>query len=201
MSSMYRAAPVTLSRPSLRGTDFPMTFSSIMQNLPRQSSGATHRASHFTASCLSEKLPVAEYQLSSQIRRFYHTPKFVSQVWRYGMTMIQTFFGHHELTFWVDNYQVGFEPFRNLTFASVAARESSGFCRHPPSEVIQGESPFRRFGPHYWQGHGETRNAASRAFKISFFELLHCWRTRRVISGYKIDDSVLQTLPQLFPIL
>ena len=30
MSSMYRVAPVTLSRPSLRGTDLPMMCSSVI---------------------------------------------------------------------------------------------------------------------------------------------------------------------------
>src|SRR6266851_5167104 len=54
MSSMYRAAPVTLSRPSLRGTDLPMMCASVMPNLyysiviPSEA-----RDLHFAANCRS----------------------------------------------------------------------------------------------------------------------------------------------------
>src|SRR6266478_619633 len=101
MSSMYRAAPVTLSRPSLRGTDLPMMCSSVMpihvtvlsslQSChPEQSEGSVvcrglpvprfarnnniSLEANLSPSSPSAELATAEHGLPAQVRSFHHTP-------------------------------------------------------------------------------------------------------------------------------
>src|ERR1700674_660617 len=159
MSSMYRVAPVPLSRPSLRGTDLPMMCSSVMRSpkmrsnqyrgwspgRPRPAGRArrpftpsyeitrlTVLASNLPPSGFSVKLAVGKHALSPQIRRFHNAAQLFPQVRRYGMPVMQPIFGHDELRFRFEDHEVGIKSFRNSAFASGATSQSSWLFAHPP---------------------------------------------------------------------
>src|SRR6266403_6374417 len=150
MSSMYRAAPVTLSRPSLRGTDLPMMCSSVIRSpkpmqmlsverrarrpsLHRMSHHARHGTSINLPPCgSSAKLTVGKHALSPQICRSYNAVQRFSQVRRHGMAIMQPLLGHDELRFWFEDHEVGIKSYRNAAFARGAPSKSRRLLRHPP---------------------------------------------------------------------
>src|SRR6266852_6331864 len=151
MSSMYRAAPVTLSRPSLRGTDLPMMCSSVMCSPKMRSNQyrwwsagetpvtpsyeitrVTVLASNLSPSSSSAKLAVGKHALSAQIRRFHHTPQLFPEIRRHRMPIMQPILGHDQLRFRFEDHEVGIKSFRNSAFARGAPSESRRLLRHPP---------------------------------------------------------------------
>ena len=87
MSSMYWAAPVTLSRPSLRGTELPtMAGCGAVKGL---CSSLTLRVCIFAAAGSGRKRAVAENTFSAKIRRQHSPIQCLAKVGRHGVAEVE----------------------------------------------------------------------------------------------------------------
>jgi hypothetical protein len=88
----YCACPVTLSRPSLRGTDTPTMRSAVMEFDYRIS--ARGLPPPFPPRRLSGKTTVRKHRLAPEIRRLHHPAKGFSEIGRDRMPVVQSL-GRH----------------------------------------------------------------------------------------------------------
>ena len=67
------------------------------------------------------------------------------------MAIMQAIFADDELSFRLENNEVGVAAFCNGAFARVAASQLGGLLRHPPGKINQSEIPSACLGPHNGQ--------------------------------------------------
>src|ERR1700682_6443609 len=122
ISSTYCACPVTLSRPSLRGTDTPTMHSPVIEidyRIP-----PARLPPPFPPARLSEKVALRKHRAPPQIRGFHHSAQRFAQIGRQRIPVVQSLGCHLKCFFLIKYDQVRIAACRTATFASVAPRQS-----------------------------------------------------------------------------
>src|SRR5580658_4442609 len=171
ISSMYRARPVTLSRPSFRGADTPivagpgMVRSCYCDRKPPTierfscsfSATSTPRPynevlrSEFSSRRLAWKCAFGVDGFATQIGGLHDSSQPFAHVGRNGMPVVQSLRGHHEFRLRIKHDEVRVVPGGQLSFARIASRQFRGPFGHPSRDIAERKFPGAGFGPHQRQ--------------------------------------------------
>src|SRR5262245_50717812 len=69
---------------------------------------------------------VCEHTLSAEIGRLHHAAKFLSEIWRDGVPVVQAVFSHKKLGFRIEHNQIRVITESNSTFTFVESCQSCG---------------------------------------------------------------------------
>src|SRR3954462_3240440 len=103
-SSTYCAPPVTLSRPSLRGTETPTMGSFVMKIDYRTSDKG--RRSQLASSRVSRECAIDKHRLSAQISGLHNPAQSFAKIRRHPIPIVQPLGSHFKVCFGVENNQV-----------------------------------------------------------------------------------------------
>src|SRR5215472_9355714 len=139
-SSMYRARPVTLSQPSLRGTDAPTMCSVVTGccrptiDLLRYEKSIT-LMSELNSPRITDKSTIAKNRLSTEISSVYDSSQLLAEVRRDWVAMVQAILRHCEFGVGIDDDKVCVVACSESSFGSIASGESRRFFGHPAGDV------------------------------------------------------------------
>src|SRR5450631_3812737 len=154
MSSTYWARPVTLSSPSLRGTDTP-TMRWLVINDNYRTPGE-RLMPPFLSAGLSEKFVSGKHRPPPEIRGLHHSAQSFAHVGRQWIPVVKPLGCDLKGRIRIEYDQVRIVSGSNATLAILAARQSSRTLGHPAGNVQQRESSLTGLGPHHCERDGQT---------------------------------------------
>src|ERR1700746_191273 len=117
------------------------------------------------------------------------------------MSVVQPFFVYNKLALRIEHDQVCVISRGNSSFAGLTSGQAGRSLGHPAHDVEQGKSALVGIGPDQWQSNGKTGNPSPSSSESTLIEMLHGGRARGMVGCDQVDDSILQSLPELFTIL
>src|SRR5580700_615889 len=139
ISSTYRACPVTLSRPSLRGTDAPTIPSPVIEFDYR--TPAARLCPPFPPPRVSGNVTLRKHRPPPpEIGSLHHAAQSFAQIRRQRMPVVQPLGCQLEGCVRIKYNQVRIVARANSTLASLAPRQSGRALGHPARNIHEGKS-------------------------------------------------------------